>query len=207
MGSKKMRLLLGVLCLGCALGLADRALAQGEQSSGANTPASPAAGLKQELLSDRNQIKEQRQDIRGSAKEAIQEERNLMNQINQAIKAGDFEAAKGMKEKLKAVHQENVQQKHEDMQKLKEYRKDFKEDIRDKREDIRDRREDFRDRREDIKDRREDVRDRREDFRDKRDEHGVRDHGAGIGAGKGQGGMHRSENAHPGSRGGGGHKR
>ena len=177
MGLKKMWLLLGVLGLGCALGVADRALAQGEQSSGANTAGGSAVG---------------------------------------------------MREKLKAPYQENVQQRHEDMQKLRGYRKDLKEEIRDKREDIRDRREDFRDRREDIKDRREDIRDRREDFREHFKEHrgqnlppvhrkealgelrkdhdrGVKDHGAGIGAGKGQGGMRRS--AGPAHAGGGGHKR
>ncbi len=59
----------------------------------------------------------------------------------------------------------------------------------------RDRIKDVRDRREDVRDRREDVRDKREDVRDsgihRGAEQGVRDHGQGVGAGRGQGGTHR----------------
>ena len=70
---------------------------------------------------------------------------------------------------------------------------------RDKREDFLDRREDRLDRREDVRDRREDRWDRREDRRDEglhRGEYkGVRDHGRGIGRGKGQGAVKRNGGA------------
>ena len=77
--------------------------------------------------------------------------------------------------------------------------RDRREDVRDRGENILDRREDFRDRRENVRDRRENIIDRHEDIRDrglhKGYERGVRDHGAGVGSGKGQGGMHRGGGA------------
>lgn len=84
-----------------------------------------------------------------------------------------------------------------------EDRRDRQEDVRDRREDVRDRREDRGDRRENRFDRREDVRDRAENRQDRREnigdhgqhkgyKQGIKDHGAGVGAGRGQGGKQRS---------------
>ncbi len=152
-----------------------------------------------------------KEEIKTNAQEARQEERQLRDQIHKAVQAGDMETAKSLKEQLKAVHRENVQQKHQDMQAIKESRQELKqdvpagtgpkyrdriEDVRDRREDVRDKHEDVRDRKEDVRDRKENVRDRREDKRDKRED--FRD--------KRQGSMQRSGSAGP-KRAGGGKRR
>lgn len=117
----------------------------------------------------------------------------------------------------------DVQDRREDIKDIREDIRDRKEDIYDRRhqggkldrlEDIRDRREDIRDRREDARDRREDrwkrhhdIKSRREGGNERREhidnkgnrpghDRGIRDHGAGIGAGRGQGGIRRPEGVH-----------
>ena len=144
--------------------------------------------LRQILSSDKQKITDQWGAIKENASQARQEEKNLLDQIHQAVQSGDYQTAKNLKEQLKNTHQENIQEKlgdredlKESLQNLKEDRKeginqlrenfqDKREGLKDRREDIRDKREDFKDRREDIRDKREDFKDRREDIRDKRED-------------------------------------
>lgn len=137
------------------------------------------AKLKQEFRSDLAQIKVQMQEIKENTKESRSREQDLLKQINDALKSGDFQTARNLKDEFKAMHRQNIQQRQQDIKEFQEYRKDFKDDMKDKREDVRDRREDIRDRREDAYDRHhqggpldrlEDRRDRREDIRDYRED-------------------------------------
>lgn len=288
--------------------IANGSLVLAQEETSATTTETAAAesgtGWKQEISGDRQVVAEQWDVLKEHGQEARAEQRQLQQQIFDAVKSGDYETAKSLREQLKTMHQENIAQKKDDLQALRETRQELKgdikqakeagampplkrpkpqnppgynppgagpenppgynppgagpvspkvkdrvEDVRDRREDIRDRREDIRDRKEDVldrrediwdathnpppgteayrrdkledirdrredvrdrkedvKDRREDVRDRREDIRDKKNIHdrglqgghdniGIKDRGKGIGAGKGQGGVHRSGGA------------
>lgn len=214
--------------------------AQDEESAETATETS----WKQEMASDRAALKEQKTAIDSHAQEARQEEESLRSQIRQARESGDVETANQLREQLRAMHDENMQQRQADTQGLKETRDQMHEQIReakaegrpslnppsgnqgqtmnppamnspqgsanspkawgkplpvppadakaqadrqrdlrdrDRREDMRDRREDAADRREDVRDRREDVRDRQEDMRDRREDRWDATHNAPVG--------------------------
>jgi DNA repair exonuclease SbcCD ATPase subunit len=274
---KRLLKIAGILGVGVCVVFSANAFAQEGTSTASDTvaPGEPhpkdKKEWKQEISSDAQQIKQARETNKSHAQAAIKKEKDLRDQIRQAVQAGDQEKARSLREQLKATHKENIQQKRQDMQNLKQTRQELRSDIKDarkdgalpprkinppgvgpdnppgvgpgrplpppngdRREDVRDRREDIRDRREDIRDakhdggrmdriedrldRREDRRDRREDVRDRREDRrdrhepagdrgfsngqnsGVRDHGAGIGAGRGQGGLNRSGGAGGGRR-------
>lgn len=292
---RKLLLLAGVLDLFLLTGILGKVFAQENAvSSGTESQEESSAGTSgvremqgQEIASDRQELKEQRQDIAENANAARQVEREAKDQIHQALQSGDYETAKNLRDQLKEIHQKNVEQMYSDIQELKESREglrndaqdarlerglpaigseggaagfnspgvgpnnppgrdlppglrdkaedrfdrredalDRREDVRDRREDVwdaahnpppgteayrrdkledvRDHREDVRDRAEDVPDRREDVRDRRENFREgsqERQDHGLRDRGPGMGAGRGQGGEHRADVSVPGGNG------
>jgi DNA-binding ferritin-like protein len=65
----------------------------------------------QELSSGRQEIMESRQQIKENAAQARGEEKQLREQINQAMQSGDMETANQLKDQLRSVHQENMQQK------------------------------------------------------------------------------------------------
>ncbi len=83
---------------------------------------------KQEISSDRQQIKQQRDEIKANAQAAIQGEKDLRDQIHQAVQSGDHETAESLKEQLKTTHQENLGQKKQDLQGLKDARHDLRSD-------------------------------------------------------------------------------
>ena len=221
MGLKRQLLLVGVLAVSFLVSLPGYGFAQEEHSSAGNvsdtSATGPMEGINKEVASNRQEFEQYHQTVLEHANAARDEEQILIKQVNEALKAGDFESAKKIRAHLKGVRDKNFQQRDQDMQQLNEYSQNFTrdmpeasgkgQDIKDRREDSRDRKDDFRDRREDVKDRREDFRDRKDDFKDRphHNDQGVRDHGAGVGAGKGQGGAHRAGGQGP--RGGGGGKR
>jgi hypothetical protein len=114
------------------------------------------------------------------------------------MQSGDRETADKLREQLRAMHKENVQQRQEDFENLQSSRRELKEDIQKAHQERRgeapgpqgpeggyrhypprefregerprDLRKDHRDKREDVRDRREDVRDRREDRRDRKED-------------------------------------
>jgi len=90
---------------------------------------------KQEVSADIQQLKEQRQGIKQNAEAARQEEKNLRDQMHQAVQSGDMETAKSLREQLKAAHQENLQQKQQDIQALKEAKQGIKQDVRQARQE------------------------------------------------------------------------
>ncbi len=130
---------------------------------------------------DTGDVKAVLDTAKDNAASARQEEKDLREQINQAIQSGDMETAKALKEQLKTMHQENIEQKKEDLGSLRESRQELKSpNLPDKMKDpqwrkdhpnaveaVKDRKEDFRDRKEDVRDRREDIRDRKEDAWDR----------------------------------------
>lgn len=83
---------------------------------------------KQEIVSDRQQIKQQRDEIKTNSQAAIEEEKNLRDQIHQAVQSGDYETAGSLMEQLKTIHQENLGQKKQDLQGLKDARQELRSD-------------------------------------------------------------------------------
>jgi F0F1-type ATP synthase membrane subunit b/b' len=177
---------LGVFCLLIVMGIA---LAQ--------ETSNPSAA-KGEIKSDIQQIKAQRDTIHENAQAAREEEKQLKQQIKEAVAAGDHKTAKKLRDQLHATHRENVAGMHQDIQSIQRAKQELRSDIKDARqqgqlfpkgvnppgtgqvvkdklENIRDRKEDLRDRREDIKDRRGDIRDKKEDVWDRRHDGGRAD--------------------------------
>jgi len=88
------------------------------------------ASWKQEIMSDKQQIHQQREEMKADTKDAKAEEKALRQQINDAIAAGDTAKAAQLKEQLKSMHHENVQEMKQDKTELKESRKEFNEDVK-----------------------------------------------------------------------------
>ncbi|MEK7224570.1 MAG: hypothetical protein AAB221_02680, partial [Bacteroidota bacterium] len=193
--------------------------------------ASKPSAAKGEIKSGFQQIKAQRNTIHENAQAAREEEKQLKQQIEEAVAAGDHKTAKKLRDQLHATHQKNVAEMHQNKQLMQEAKQELRSEIKDARQQgqlppkgvnlpgtgpvVKDKLENIRDRKEDAKDRREDVRDRREDIRDKGNIHdrgfhkgddaGIRDRGKGVGTGKGQG--VGKDHMGGGNRGGGGKRR
>ncbi len=228
---KQKALVLFVVIISCfCLSFISGVYAQDEESS----DTGGETNWKQELRSDKQGLREDRQQIKQNATEARTEEEQMRQKIREAFEAGDMETANSLREQLKTIHQENIQQMQQDMQGLKESRQDFKQDVKDARQEG-----DLPPRRDNDNnppgpqggqgtnwenrpgpqggpgaspDRKKDFRDnKREDIQDqglhKGEGRGVKDHGQGIGAGKGQGGMNRPSSVGPRPGGMGGGKR
>jgi DNA-binding ferritin-like protein len=72
----------------------------------------------QEETSDKGQFKALRSEIKSNSESARQDEKALQDQIKQAEASGDRETARSLREQLRSMHQENVQQKQQDQQAL-----------------------------------------------------------------------------------------
>ncbi len=118
-----------VLCAGLCTAFAVNLFAA-EESSSASDAVAPEQAQKGEISSDRQQIGEEKDVMKGNAQAARQEEKNLRDKMREAYKSGDRETAKSLKEELKTTHQENVQQKKEGLGKIKEMRQELKSDIK-----------------------------------------------------------------------------
>jgi hypothetical protein len=79
----------------------------------------------------KHQLKEQREDIKSNSQASRQEEKDLRERIRQAELAGDKETARSLREQLRTMHRENVEQKQQDIQGLKDARQGW---IADKKE-------------------------------------------------------------------------
>jgi len=84
--------------------------------------------LKSELASDKAAIAAEKEEIKENSSDAKAEEKSLLEQIAQAVAAGDKAKAEELRQQLKALHAENVQQKKEDLSGLKEDRQELAED-------------------------------------------------------------------------------
>ena len=87
-----------------------------------------AKDWKQEIVSDKQQTEEQKEDIINDSQTARGEEKNLRDQIRQAEQSGDSEQVKSLRSQLETMHQENLQQKQQDLQGLKDARQELRSD-------------------------------------------------------------------------------
>jgi len=93
------------------------------------------ADWKQELSSDKQEIKAQKQEISQNAQEARAEETQLRQQIKAAMDSGDMETAQQLKEQLKSMHQENLQERKQDREEMQAAKQDFKSDAKEARQE------------------------------------------------------------------------
>lgn len=83
---------------------------------------------KQVLRSDKEEVKEQRLEIKENAQTAKSEELELKKQIKAALDAGDAGTAEKLRNQLRAMHRENVQERVEDKRELQSELRDLKKD-------------------------------------------------------------------------------
>lgn len=121
----KKKLVLGVVLCICLLSFS-RAFAQEEMVG--NTEQT--RDWRREIRSDRQELKDEWQVLKEDSKEAKQEERQMQQQIHEAVRAGDFDTAKSLREQLRAMHKENVQERRENKKDIQDARKELKEDIK-----------------------------------------------------------------------------
>ena len=104
-------------------------------------PAANAQGdgsdRKSELASDKQEIKTEKQEIGEHASEARAEEKQLRSEMAQAESSGDTARAAQIREQLKAMHAENIQQMRQDKQELKEAKQELRQDVKGARQDMR----------------------------------------------------------------------
>lgn len=86
--------------------------------------------LKQEVNSDKQDIKAAHQAMKQNAQAARTEEKQLQQQIKDAVASGDMATANQLKAQLKSTHQENVQEKKQDIQNLKAQKKELRQDTK-----------------------------------------------------------------------------
>ena len=82
------------------------------------------------LKSQKQELKSNWDELKDEGKAAREEERQLHQQIEDAMKNGDTETAQKLREQLKSMHQENVQGMKEGKQELQEQRKEFQSDVK-----------------------------------------------------------------------------
>ena len=63
-----------------------------------------------------------------NAQDARAQEKELKQQIQDAIAAGDTQKAQELKAKLRSIHQENVQQKQQDKKEIRDARQELQQD-------------------------------------------------------------------------------
>ena len=89
---------------------------------------SNTTNYKKELAEDKQAIKAQKDEIKSNAETARAEEKNLREQIHQAMESGDKATADSLKEQLRAIHRENVGQMQADKQELGELKSELNSD-------------------------------------------------------------------------------
>jgi hypothetical protein len=94
---------------------------------------STESAWKDELAADRQEVKEEVMEAKESAKVAKTEEMQLQEQIRTAEAAGDKEVANQLKEQLRLLHKENVQERIQDRKDIHESKLELKEDVKEAR--------------------------------------------------------------------------
>ena len=82
----------------------------------------------------RQQLQEQRKEIKDNMEAARAEEKQLRLRIADALQANDTQAAAQLKEELRAMHQKNVQGMQQDRQAMQAARQEFKNDVQETRQ-------------------------------------------------------------------------
>ncbi len=92
---------------------------------------------KSELASDKQEIKTAKQEIVQNAGEARSEEKRLREEMVQATQSGDKSKAAQIREQLRVMHAENVQQMRQDKKGLKEAKRELRKDAKETRKNTR----------------------------------------------------------------------
>ena len=87
------------------------------------------AGFKQQIFDDRQQLQEQRKEIKGNMEAARGEEQQLRQRIIDALQTNDLQTATQLKEELRVMHQENVQRMQQDKQAMQAAKQGLKNDV------------------------------------------------------------------------------
>jgi hypothetical protein len=95
----------------------------------AQEDSSADVNLKQELVTEKQQVKEQHQEINQAARSGIIEENKLREKISAAIKANDLKTANQLKQQLRAIHTANLEAMMEDNQKIQLDKNRLKNDV------------------------------------------------------------------------------
>lgn len=82
---------------------------------------------KEKIGSNRQMLREQQRLIKQSAKEDRAKEKELRQQIQDAVKAGDMEKADKLREEFRAVHQKNIQEMQQDRKKMRGIQEELQE--------------------------------------------------------------------------------
>lgn len=88
------------------------------------------ANWKQELTFDKQQIQAQMQEVAQNVQAAKVEEAQLKQQIKAATDSGDMETVQQLREELRSVHQENLQEMMQDKQKIQAAKQEFKNNVK-----------------------------------------------------------------------------
>lgn len=115
---KKLLVLNGLLCCLSAFNPA--------QTQAQEAPESE--NWKQVLMSDKAEVKEQKREIKENAQAAKAQELELKKQIKDALDAGDAGTAEKLRNQLRAMHRENVQERVEDKRELQSQLWELKKD-------------------------------------------------------------------------------
>jgi hypothetical protein len=95
---------------------------------------SSAADAKQEIISDRQQIKQEIVESKDDAQAAKTEERLLKEKIKAALDSEDWDTASRLKQQLMSMHQENVQEKIQDKQEIRDDAQELRSDMQEARQ-------------------------------------------------------------------------
>lgn len=95
------------------------------------------SGWKAEIAADKKEIMEEKQEMRENATEARSEEKQLRNEMVKAESSGDKTRAAQLREQLKSMHAENVQEMRRDKKELNAAKREFKHDAKDARKAMR----------------------------------------------------------------------
>jgi metal-dependent amidase/aminoacylase/carboxypeptidase family protein len=88
------------------------------------------ANWKQELTFDKQQIQAQMQEVSQNVQAAKVEEAQLKEQIKAATDSGDLETVQQLREQLRSVHQENLQEMKQDKQEIQAAKQEFKNNVK-----------------------------------------------------------------------------
>ena len=123
---KKLLVLPGIVF--CFL-LSHTGAIRAEEGGSSNT------GPKEELRSDRQEIKTMHDEMKQDSQKARAEEKGLREQIRAAGAAGNTAKAEQLRAQLKSTHHENIQELKQEKKEIHEARKEFKQDRKEAREE------------------------------------------------------------------------
>lgn len=100
-----------------------------EEETVAQTEVAFDAGWKQEFFEDRQQLQEQKNEIKDDMEAAKAEEEALKQRIADALQVNDLQTADQLKEELRVMRQENRQEMQQDKEEIQEAKQELKDDV------------------------------------------------------------------------------